>query len=186
MGAYRVDRTWDDSQRIEHRLAKTAGRRATLPLTPIAAEVLDELYAEGVRFAGDPDDWASSPLLFPDPLGRLTNLDEFRGAWKLALAQTGVRYRPPKHLRHTFATLSLVHGGLDKLPLVSLAMRHDKVSTTETFYIAKVKELRRQAASHVAASMPLYGKRSKHPRASQTMPELADMRCWGSHDWKSR
>ena len=124
--------------------------------------MLDELAAAGMRFGQTADDWRSSPLLFPDEKSQLVNLDAFRrGPWKHALKAAGVRHRGFKQCRHTFATLSLVYGGLDKLKDVSLALRHDRVSTTEDFYLAIVQELRRQAAGHVAAGMPLYSNRAR-------------------------
>jgi integrase len=161
MGTVMVDRTWDSTQQIEHQLAKTSGRRARLVLTPLACEALDELAASGMRFGEGADDWRSSPLLFPDEKSQLVNLDAFRrGPWKQALKAAGVRHRGFKQCRHTFATLSLVYGGLDQLKAVSVALRHDRVSTTEDFYLAIVLELRRQAAGHVAAGMPLYSERA--------------------------
>ena len=92
---------------------------------------------------GDSADWRHSPLLFPDPLGRVTPLDWFRStAWKIALAEAKVRYRGPAQLRHTFATLRLLDVGLEHIKSVSVALRHERQATTERFYVRLVMEMR--------------------------------------------
>jgi len=165
-GIFTVRRTWAKAIKgtpgHEQELGKTSGSLAPLALTPIAREVLLELQAEGMVFGGDPADWRSSPLLFPDPVGKVTPLGVFRsGAWTIACTKAGIRYRPPKQLRHTFGTLSLVDAGLEHLADVSLALRHSELSTTQRSYVKKVLEMRRAAAGNISVGMPAYAERDR-------------------------
>ncbi len=169
---FTVNRTWQRARGgepgAEVELAKTAGSRASVALTPIAREVLSELQAEGMVFGGDPDDWQHSPLLFPDPRGERTSLDWWRErAWPRALAAAGVAHRGPGQCRHTFATLQLLDMGIEQLPAVSLALRHSSVSTTQRYYLALVDELKRKSASTLSSGMPSYADhRARHSRAT--------------------
>jgi len=146
-GTLRIWQTWDDTAGAFVAKGKTKGSLATLPLTAIAREVVDEM----------PQLLDATTLLFLDPDGEPIDMNEFRkGPWRDALKAAGVRYRGPAQLRHTFATLSLLHGGLDKLKDVSVAMRHETVKTTETSYVKLVEEMRRKGAAHISTGMPSY------------------------------
>ena len=121
-GTFHVQRRWDDTLRQEVELTKTHGSNAVLNFTPIATEVAAELTRTGER---DPADWRRSPLLFTRPDGRPISTDYFLRKWHQAMAQVpDIAYRPPKNLRDTFATLTLLELGVDKIKIVADLMRH--------------------------------------------------------------
>ena len=67
-----------------------------------------------------------------------------------------IAYRPPKNLRDTFATLTLLELGVDKIKIVADLMRDDSPRTTERSYIKKVQEMRRRSAQAASTGMPRY------------------------------
>src|SRR6266566_1472836 len=71
-------------------------------------------------------------LVFPDPDGQPWLDHRFRKLWCDAMTISDVRYRPPKHMRHTYATLALAAG----LPLefISKQLRHSELETTRKHY----------------------------------------------------
>lgn len=153
-GTFHVQRSWDDTLRQEVEYTKTHGSNAVLNLTPIAAEVAAELTLTGER---DPADWRRSPLLFTRPDGEPISTDYFLRKWHQAMAQVPhIAYRPPKNLRDTFATLTLLELGVDKIKIVADLMRHDSPRTTERSYIKKVQEMRRRSAQAASTGMPRY------------------------------
>lgn len=152
-GIYTISRTWDDELRQEVEAGKTRGSLGTFALAEIGSEVLDEIPPSLHR---DPADWRNSPLLFPGPNGELVDPNRFRTFWKEAVELSGVRYRPPKQLRHSFATLTLLALGLEHMKDVSVMMRHDHVRTTERYYLKIVQEMLVKAAGKVSTGMPSY------------------------------
>ena len=152
-GLATIHRTWDDELRQEVELGKTRGSLATIPLMEIGAEVLAETPPSLHR---DPTDWRNSPLLFPGPNGELVDPNRFRSFWKQAIARTDIRYRPPKQLRHSFATLTLATIGLEHMKDVSVAMRHDHVRTTERYYLKIVEQMLVKAGGKISTGMPSY------------------------------
>lgn len=153
-GTFHVQRTWDDTLRCEVEATKTFGSNAILNLTPISAEVVEEIPFRGPN---DPADWRHSPLLFTRPDGKPISPDYFRNKWAEAMALVPhIPYRPPKHLRHNFATLTLLALGVEKVKIVADLMRHDSSRTTVRHYIKKVQEMNRKNAAAAAASMPSY------------------------------
>jgi integrase len=143
-GTLTISRTWSQAEG-EVPLAKTDSSLATIYLSDIALEVLDELPQ-----SLDPDQ-----LLFPSPLGKVINLGNWRRReWTEAVEGAGLRYRPPKALRHTFATLALKAG----VPLedVSRMLRHDSVKTTERYYAKVVPEVKRRAVERLNELAPRF------------------------------
>jgi integrase len=150
-----VLRTWDDTRRIEVELRKTSASGATLNLTAIAAEVIGELPEAIHR---DPTKWHVSPLLFSRPDGARITPDYFRNKWADALATLPhVSYKPPKRLRDTFGTLTLLELGLDQIKTVSTLMRHTSEKVTLQHYAKIVQELRLKAACDASRGMPAFG-----------------------------
>src|SRR6266700_6640441 len=81
--------------------------------------------------------------------------------WYDAMTISGVRYRPPKQMRHTYATLALAAG----LPLESISkqLRHTELESTRKHY-ARLAPLRR----------PALAERREHARRRRTRwPESA-------------
>ena len=153
-GTFHVQRSWDDTLRREVEYTKTHGSNAVLNLTPIAAEVAAELQLTGER---DPANWRRSPLLFTRPDGKPISTDYFLRKWHQAMAQVPhISYRPPKNLRDTFATLTLLELGVDKIKIVADLMRHDSPRTTERSYINKTQEMQRRSAQAASTGMPRY------------------------------
>ena len=153
-GTFHVQRSWDDTLRIEVAMTKTHGSNAILPFTPVAFEVVEETPTSHAR---DPRDWRTSPLLFTRPDGRAISTDYFLRKWHGAMdTLPDLAYRPPKNLRHSFALLMLLQLGTDKIKIVADLMRHDSYRTTERYYIKKVQEIRRRAAAEAAADMPRF------------------------------
>lgn len=146
-GTLTISRTWSGG---EVSLAKTESSRATVYLSDIALEVIEEIPR-----SLDPD-----ALLFPSLAGGVINLGNWRRReWKDALEKAKVTYRPPKQLRHTFATLALKAG----VPLedVSRMLRHDSVRTTERYYLSVVPEVKRRSAERLSAEMPRFNAKTR-------------------------
>jgi integrase len=149
-----VQRTWDDTRRSELQLTKTSASHANLNLTKIAAEVVAEI-PPGIR--RDPSDWTNSPLLFSRADGSRITPDYFRNKFAEAMGTlTHLAYKPPKRLRDTFATLTLLELGLDKVKTVSTLMRHTSEKVTLTHYAKIVDELKLRAAGDVSSAMPSF------------------------------
>ncbi|MGZ4400398.1 MAG: tyrosine-type recombinase/integrase [Gaiellaceae bacterium] len=164
-GLFYVRRTWDDTLRREVEMGKTRGSLTPIGLTELGLEVISETP---VSLHRDPDDWRNSPLLFPGPDGQLVDPNSFRrDFWVPAFEGSGIRYRPPKQLRHSFATLTLLHNGLEHMKAVSLMLRHDHVSTTERFYLKIVDDMLKQGAVALSGGMPRYTEflQAARPRA---------------------
>jgi integrase len=154
LGTFFVQRSWDDTNRIEVPLTKTAASCANLNLTTIAAEVVAELPF-GIR--RDPIAWEESPLLFTRPDGARITPDYFRNKWAEAMATLPhLEYKPPKSLRDTFATLTLLELGLDRMKTVSTLMRHTSEKVTQKHYAKIVSELMVKAAADASTGMPTY------------------------------
>ncbi len=71
-------------------------------------------------------------LVFPNLEGEPWLNYHFRKLWYEPVMISGVRYRPPKHMRHTYATLALSAG----LPVefISKQLRHTELETTRRHY----------------------------------------------------
>jgi integrase len=152
-GTLTITRTWSGS---EVELTKTDHSRATLYLSDIALEVLDEIPPNL-----DPD-----ALLFPALAGGVLQLSNWRRReWADALVAAKVSYRGPKQLRHTFATLALKAD----VPLedVSRLLRHDSVKTTERYYVKEGDEVRRRSIERLNELAPRFSA-SKDASAEET------------------
>lgn len=64
---------------------------------------------------------------------------EFRAAFKYRLRLAGIKVRPPKQLRHTFATLHI--GAGESIPWVSKTMGHSEIETTLKRYTRFIPNL---------------------------------------------
>ncbi|HCY86907.1 MAG TPA: hypothetical protein DHV36_17385 [Desulfobacteraceae bacterium] len=64
---------------------------------------------------------------------------EFRAAFKHRLRLAGIKVRPPKQLRHTFATLHI--GAGESIPWVSKTMGHSEIETTLKRYTRFIPNL---------------------------------------------
>ena len=100
---------------------KTSGSLAPVLMQDLAVEAIRSLAPLG-----------NTGLVFPDPDGQPWLDHRFRKLWYDAMTISGVRYRPPKHMRHTYATLALAAG----LPLefISKQLRHSELETTRKHY----------------------------------------------------
>lgn len=153
-GTFFVQRTWDDTLRTEVELTKTSASCANLNLTSLAAEVVREI-PPGIH--RDPLDWRHSPLLFARPDGSRITPDYFRDRWAETLATLPhITYRPPKRLRDTFATLTLLELGLDQVKTVATLMRHTSEKVTLQHYARIVQDLRLRAAIDASRGMPRF------------------------------
>ena len=104
---------------------KTEAGLRTIDLIPPAVEALKAQKALTFMKGGRVFEWSSDA--------------DFRKEWERVLKKAGVRYRPPKQLRHTWATLSLANK--DDPEWVANQMGHtDWVFTVKT-YTRYVKEL---------------------------------------------
>ncbi len=63
----------------------------------------------------------------------------FRAAFKYRLRLAGIKVRPPKQLRHTFATLNI--GGGENIPFVSKTLGHSEMETTLKKYTRFIPNL---------------------------------------------
>ncbi len=126
----RVHRSFQNGKIVE--LAKNRHSLRTLPLPSLAVEALKSL----------PHPIDQEQLIFPGVMGGVLHLGAFRRRqWADALVDVGLTYRPPRHLRHTFATLALAHGA--SIETVSRMLGHASVTTTERHYarfIARVAD----------------------------------------------
>lgn len=131
--------------------------------TEVALGVMNEIPPDVRR---DPLNWQESPLLFPWHDGGLIDITALRrsgagnkleGLWRQALKHAGLEYRPPKHMRHTFAYLALTGGGENGNPAlrwpiedVSSQLRHDHISTTEDYYLDLVPQVLRRTPDQMS------------------------------------
>jgi integrase len=77
--------------------------------------------------------------------------------WVDALATLpDVPYKPPKRLRDTFGTLTLLELGLDQIKTVSTLMRHTSEKVTLQHYAKIAQELRLKAARDASGGMPTF------------------------------
>ena len=95
----------------------------------LAPVLMQDLAVEAIRSL---EPLTKTGLVFPDPHGRPWLDYQFRKLWYDAVRLTNVRYRPPKQMRHTYATLALSAG----LPLefISKQLRHTELETTRRHY----------------------------------------------------
>jgi integrase len=166
-GTFHVQRTWDDTLRREVEMTKNDASSAVVNLTTIAAQVADEIPPAIHR---DPDQWSMSPLLFAHEDGSPISPDYFLRKWQqvMKLLLPHIKYRPPKHLRHTFATLTLLELGVEKIKIVADLLRHESYRTTEQHYIKKVQEMRRRSAAAASQGMPAYSADPRRENADAT------------------
>jgi integrase len=129
---------WGDLRRGERRLqvnrtvqggrivegeAKNAGSLRTIVLPRRALDALPSPE-------GDPD-----ALIFTRTNGARINGDVFRlRHWQPAMLRSGLKYRPPHQLRHTFATLALSQRPPIPVTDVSRQLGHKDISTTLDYY----------------------------------------------------
>jgi integrase len=113
--------------RIQQGQAKTSRSHRTIVLSDAALDAL--------RDHGIPDD--PEALVFANPNGGVLNLGNFRNrVWNPALDAAGLTRRGPRHLRHTFATLSLTQEPPIAIQHVSRQLGHADISTTLNHYAA--------------------------------------------------
>jgi integrase len=137
---------------IVENAAKNDGSLRTIPLVPLAVEALKSL----------PQPLDRDQLVFPGVQGGTIDLAGFRrrpkgktsrgGPWARALAAAGLDYRPPKHRRHTFATLAL-SGGV-RIEAVSRMLGHKDVTTTARYYARWTEKGNDRIVEELAATMP--------------------------------
>ena len=124
-----------------------------------------------------------SPWLFPDPARRdeslpLTPSAFYAGTWWALLRRSGLRYRKPHTLRHTFASLLLQQG--ESVTYVRDQLGHSSIKMTVDVYGHLVPGANRQAVDRLddATGRNLYATnrsedegRSQEPHALRPHPE---------------
>ena len=136
---------------VSERIAKT---RSSLRVVRLQQEALDAV-------AGLPTPINRKQLLFPDPDGQLISLARFRGRekkpgpWRRALTAAGVKYREPKQMRHTYASLALAAGL--RIEVISKQMGHSDSKTTLDHYACWLPE----ADDHSLALLDDFAAKSK-------------------------
>jgi integrase len=112
-----------------------------------------------------------SALVFPAPGGGYIDLNNWRRrVWRRAMDKSGVRYRPPGKMRHTYATLALAAGAT--LDWIGHQLGHSDLRVTNKYYARYVKAVDdRQIAlldSFSAESDPLCVKNVSTEAAGET------------------
>jgi integrase len=113
------------NKRIEEGEAKTGRSLRTITLSRRALDALPERAEAGALIFGEDGD--------------LLKIDRWRRTvWTDALKDAGVAYRPPKHLRHSFATLQISKRQPMPIQEVSALLGHSDIKTTMDFYAGKL------------------------------------------------
>ena len=114
---------------------KTASTRRSLPLAGEALQPLrSQAQLNGVMRAEALHRWTEFELVFPTRIGTPLHHGSVLTAWKTALRNADVRYRPPHQMRHSFAT-NLIRQGTDFREIADLR-GHASPKTTLRTYIA--------------------------------------------------
>lgn len=92
-------------------------------------------------------------LVLANPEGRPVNDKQIRKVIKRVAEKAGVKYIPPKNLRHTHATLLLSAGVHPKI--VSERLGHSQISITLDIYSFAMPNLQRDAVNELEAMLSL-------------------------------
>jgi len=139
-----IELRWEDIDRVAGRVhvrrarvgrilkgPKTPSSERYVTLLPEAVAALDEARALSYVQGGH--------VFVCLRTGRPWSGEALREAWRRTCRRAGVRYRPPKHFRHTYAHRMLTAG--EDLAAISEELGHKDVSVTARVYAGFLAEL---------------------------------------------
>jgi integrase len=148
-GRLHVQRTWSESGGRVERCKDGEDRWVTLPASAIAAL---RAHCEAMELEASLKQWtpAQRQLVFPNTAGGVTRYGAFHElVWRPLFRATGLPYRTPHAMRHTYATW-LLEAGTD-IRWVRDQMGHASIGETEGTYGHLVHERHERDVDHLDA-----------------------------------